>query len=522
MYLHRTLFAGFLIMTLLLTSRITMAQDVKTLVMPGKLITGHAELESECASCHKTFDKQGQRQLCLDCHEEIADDIEGQHGYHGQRAEVQDSQCSSCHAEHQGRDAVIVFLDEDKFDHRFTDFELADAHTDVDCADCHSPDLKYREAPNECAGCHLEDQHHEGAMGDDCGSCHQPTEWLEAKFDHSTTDYPLLGKHSEAKCLDCHEDRTFPDPPTNCFGCHAADDNHEGRNGEECESCHNPKDWTDTSFDHRRDTEFELLGKHALLECGDCHSEDPYADELEPLCASCHREDDNHDGHNGEECGTCHNNSDWKESTFVHDLQTDYPLNGAHREVACNDCHVEPIFEVALETTCVSCHRDDDAHETSLGTQCENCHTEVNWEDPVFFDHDLTSFPLLGKHSEPECTDCHSNQTYGDTESECVACHEEDDPHNGHFDRSCGSCHNPVAWDKWIFDHDLQTDFPLTGAHVTVACDDCHRSPLETIKAIDDSCGTCHRNDDIHDGEFGTRCGRCHTADSFTEVRSIQ
>jgi hypothetical protein len=72
------------------------------------------------------------------------------------------------------------------------------------------------------------------------------------------------------------------------------------------------------------------------------------------------------------------------------------------------------------------------------------------------------------------------------------------------------------------FDHDLQTEFPLAGAHVTVNCDDCHRSPLERIKAIDRSCRTCHRSHDVHDGEFGTDCGRCHTADSFSEVRSIQ
>ncbi len=522
MHLQSTLSFGLVMTIALFTSRITAAQDIETLVMPGEVIAGHLELESECSSCHKLFDKEGQRQLCMDCHEDIGSDVEQQRGYHGLRAEAQTDQCSSCHTDHEGRDATIVILDTDTFDHRFTDFPLADSHTEAQCEDCHAADSVYRETAAECVDCHSEDQPHQEVMGTECGTCHQPTEWLEAIFDHETTEFPLLGKHRDAVCLDCHEDRTFPKPPTTCFGCHESDDQHEGRNGEECKTCHNPTDWTDTSFDHRRDTDFDLLGKHALLECKDCHSEDPYADKLEPVCITCHLEDDNHDAHNGEECGTCHNNSDWTESTFVHDLQTDYALNGAHKEVVCNECHIEPIFEVALNTTCDSCHLDDDAHEKSLGTQCENCHTEVSWQDPVFFDHELTTFPLLGKHSEQECEGCHTNQAFGDTASDCVDCHNEENPHRGNFDRACGECHNPVAWDKWTFDHDLQTDFPLAGAHETVTCDDCHRSALEKIKAIDGSCRTCHRTHDIHDGEFGANCGRCHTANSFTEVRSIQ
>jgi hypothetical protein len=62
----------------------------------------------------------------------------------------------------------------------------------------------------------------------------------------------------------------------------------------------------------------------------------------------------------------------------------------------------------------------------------------------------------------------------------------------------------------------------LTGAHIGVVCEDCHRSSLAKMKLTNGSCGDCHRADDIHDGEFGPDCGRCHGADSFTEVRAIQ
>jgi len=509
-------------MLAILTSHNTAAQELESLVMPGEVIIGHAELENECSSCHKMFDKEGQKQLCLDCHEDVASDVDLGEGFHGLRAEVQTDQCSSCHTEHEGRDAIVVILDEETFDHRFTDFDLEGAHAEAECSDCHSEDKNHRETVSDCVGCHQEDEPHEDTMGSKCATCHQPTEWIEATFDHDTTEFPLIGEHLVAACLDCHEDQTFPNPPNTCFDCHADDDAHDGRSGNDCGNCHNPTDWKDSRFDHSRDTEFDLLGRHAELTCGDCHSENPFQDTMDKTCTSCHLEDDEHDKHNGGQCDTCHSSADWAKPFFDHDRDTDYKLLGGHREVACNDCHVEPIFEVELTATCDSCHLEDDVHEQTLGTQCESCHTEVNWEDPVFFDHDLSPFPLLGVHAENECEDCHKTQLFGETESECVSCHQDDDPHRGNFDDQCGDCHNPVAWDKWSFNHDLQTDFALTGAHVDVACDDCHRSSLSKMTSVSGSCGSCHRANDIHDGEFGPDCGRCHSADSFTEVRSVQ
>lgn len=506
----------------LLTIANTHAQDIETLVMPGEVIRGHVEYESECSACHKMFDKGGQRELCLDCHEDVAADVSGRSGYHGLFGEAREEQCATCHTEHEGRDAIVVILDEPGFDHLYTDFELLDSHLEAECADCHAPGDKHRDAASDCAACHGEDEPHAGVMGDDCGSCHQPTEWLEAEFDHSTTDYPLLGNHLDTACLDCHEDRTFPAPPTDCVGCHLEDDAHDGRSGEQCENCHNPTDWHDSSFDHLRDTDFELLGSHASLACGDCHSDNPFEDTMDMNCVSCHLEDDAHDKHRGDECDSCHASTKWAEPVFDHDVQTDFLLRGGHRELACNDCHVEPVFVVELENNCESCHRDDEPHAGSLGSQCANCHTEVSWQDPVFFDHDLGSFPLLGLHADNDCGDCHASQEFGNTGSDCVGCHVDDDPHSGNFDEQCESCHNPVGWDRWTFDHNTQTEFALTGAHVEVACDDCHRTSLASMQSTGGSCGSCHRSSDAHDGEFGFDCGRCHSADSFREVRSVQ
>ena len=514
--------AGVMMITVLTTTPDCFAQDFETVLMPGKVIGGHAEIEAECSSCHVMFDKTAQRQRCMDCHEEVAADIAAKTGFHGLQAAANIDQCASCHTDHEGRDAVIVDLDADAFDHAFTDFALDGAHLDTSCKDCHADDKKYRTAPSDCAACHRDDTPHAESLDDDCGACHKSTEWSFARFDHDTTNYALLGKHQDTACLDCHEDHTFVGAPRTCYGCHQSDDAHDGRSGQKCESCHNPRDWHDSSFDHFRDTDFPLQNKHAGLQCTDCHSDKPFDDQLEMKCVGCHREDDAHKQHYGDECQSCHDSDEWQSSFFNHDDDTTYKLAGLHREVVCVDCHIEPIFEVKLETSCDACHGTKDPHEGLLGTSCESCHTEAKWQDPLFFDHDLTEFPLLGAHATTECDGCHVGHAFANDDTACASCHRDDDTHSGNLGTRCDTCHNPVAWDLWLFDHATQSDFALTGAHQGVACNDCHRSSLEKIRKIGGSCRDCHRSDDIHDGEFGTDCGRCHTVESFLEVRSLQ
>ena len=515
-------YAGILIMLVCLTHQTSGAQTIESLVMPGQVIAGHAEVEAECAACHKRFDRGAQNGLCLDCHEDVAADVDGEAGFHGKSDDVAGGQCASCHTDHEGRNADILGLDEASFDHELTDFELLGKHLDTECGSCHEPAAKRRDAPGSCIDCHREDEPHEGNLGAECGDCHNPRGWADTMFDHDSTGFALLGKHRDAACLDCHEDQTHQNTPTTCFGCHADDDAHDGRSGQQCENCHNPSDWQDTSFNHARDTEFPLDGRHAELSCNDCHSEDPFDDVMDMACVACHLEDDNHDGHNGTDCANCHVTEAWSDIVFDHNAHTDFALHGTHTTTACNDCHVDPIFETSPDNECSGCHRDDEVHEGQLGDRCNACHDETAWKDAPFFDHDLSSFPLLGAHDIAECDACHQTQAFHDTDSRCVGCHLEDDSHDGAFERQCESCHNPVAWDLWLFDHNTQTDFFLEGAHADVACNDCHRSSLDSMRKRGAYCADCHRSDDIHDGEFGVNCGRCHSDSSFKEVRSLQ
>ena len=163
------------------------AQDIETLVMPGEVIADHADIEADCSSCHAMFNKSAQRGLCMDCHEEVATDIDSTGGYHGHHPDASNDQCATCHTDHEGRDALVVILDESAFDHAFTDFELLGTHLENECGDCHKAEEKHRDAPSECVGCHLEDKPHKDTMDDDCASCHEPTEWADARFDHDTT-----------------------------------------------------------------------------------------------------------------------------------------------------------------------------------------------------------------------------------------------------------------------------------------------------------------------------------------------
>jgi hypothetical protein len=495
------------------------------LVMPGPLIADHAQYESECGSCHVRFSRQSQRGLCLDCHKEIAEDFASETGFHALSPDVGDNECASCHTDHEGRDADVVGLVEQSFDHDLTRFPLRDSHTEPLCADCHTPDALFHAAETECVSCHLEDDQHMGHLGEQCADCHRETTWDDAFYDHeSESDYALTGAHASVECVGCHIDEQYEDTPTTCIGCHREDDSHMGTNGTECQDCHTTVQWEENTFDHFATTDFALVDGHAGLECDACHVGNKFEVETPTDCVGCHLEDDAHDGINGTQCEDCHRATEWLDVNFDHAVDTEFPLNGAHADIECADCHVEPVADSLPDTTCFGCHEDDDPHEQQLGDDCARCHAELTWTNEVRFDHDLTQFPLLGKHHEAECDDCHETHAYLDAPEQCDDCHLEDDIHESRFGSDCAFCHVPVDWLAWRFDHNVQTDFPLDGSHAGLDCNGCHSEPVSVTADIElpTGCVSCHRNDDVHKGQFGDRCADCHRTSSFTDIRALQ
>jgi len=336
-------------------------------------------------------------------------------------------------------------------------------------------------------------------------------------FNHDFTDFHLKGVHKTARCSSCHLDgKKFRDAPSNCVSCHKKIEPHFGRLGEKCADCHSETAWRPAKkFDHDK-TKFPLKDAHIKVACKSCHRGEKYKD-IGTQCMSCHDIQDVHRGNFGLKCDSCHAPGKWKTISFDHGRETKFPLNGAHKKAKCKSCHTGDLYKDKLKTTCISCHKKDDKHSGQLGVRCESCHNESDWKRDVLFDHDLTRFPLLGRHARAKCKACHATPAFKDAPTNCASCHK-DKHHQGRLGARCESCHNAVDWLQWTFDHARQTDFVLTGAHISTHCHACHaRQNVEKVSAPT-NCNGCHSADDVHRGGFGRNCERCHSTTSFKQM----
>jgi hypothetical protein len=408
--------------------------------------------------------------------------------------------------------------------------KLAKAHAkyEEDCSQCH---VKFdRQAQDKrCLDCHKETRAdvlaHTGYHGkmkpQACRECHTEHKGLDAlivtldkkEFDHKISDYPLNGKHQKVECEKCHvAGKKYREAPATCIACHKKDDKHKGTLGDKCADCHDDASWKEAKFDHSK-TKFALTGKHVDTKCVDCHLKGVYKD-TPKTCIACHKKDDEQKGHKGqygEKCETCHGAKLWKETTFNHDHDTKYVLNGKHRVIKCTACHTGNLYKVKTSQECIACHVKDDKHKESLGRECAKCHNEKSWKESPKFDHAKTSFPLLGKHVKVECKLCHEGAMYKQASKECVACHKKNDKHISTLGDKCADCHTDRDWKATLFDHD-KTKFRLKNAHkdAKVKCEACHKD-LKSYRNTLMDCVACHKKDDKHEGQVGPKCESCHT-----------
>ena len=464
----------------------------------------------ECKACHRPKVKfRDTPSTCLACHRKD-DRHKGTLG----------EKCETCHNDKTWKDV--------KFDHDKTQFALLGKHTDTKCEACHANN-RYKDTPRTCIACHRKDDTHKSRFGEKCESCHRADDW-KSQFNHAKQGhYPLLGKHAIAKCDACHRNPLYTEKlPTRCISCHKKDDVHKETLGDKCESCHKESGWTNTNFDHNRDTKFSLFNKHKVAVCGDCHKNG--LKEILPLvCVECHRKDDqkSHKGEFGKACETCHGDKGWTPSTFDHTKSTRYVLRDAHSLAKCVTCHIGKLYvkdgAKALPMDCVSCHRKDDAHKDQLGSKCEACHNERKWTG-VPYDHNKSKFKLTGSHARTQCKSCHRTPAYKDAPVLCAKCHDGDDIHKRTLGGKCETCHNTRSWKTWDFNHSRQADYPLDGAHVKVACISCHKRAAAEIAAAmplpTRSCFGCHSGDDTHSGGFGPLCERCHITRDWRTLKS--
>ncbi len=258
------------------------------------------------------------------------------------------SGCLGCH------DGVDRFGD---FDHDAYIFRLEGRHADAGCTQCHldartMADLQ--SLPQDCYACHARDDQHRGSYGTNCESCHNPLAWEDANFDHNLSRFKLEGEHAEVACAECHIDNVYENTPVDCYSCHSGDDAHNDSNGRQCETCHNPSDWEDATFDHGL-TNFPLDGGHARLECDRCHVADTFGG-LSFACINCHQDPGFHAGAFGSECASCHSVVSWSPAGFNKshpEPRVDEEGSGIyHGGASCRDCHPSSVFQ----SSCVSCH----------------------------------------------------------------------------------------------------------------------------------------------------------------------
>lgn len=509
-----------LISLLMLVTTNVHADSLELLLMPGDVVSSHKKYEQDCDQCHDTTDKDKQGQLCVQCHahENIADDINDKAGFHGRLPKLLQNNCKHCHADHKGRDANIVLLNAATFDHNKTDFQLKGTHKKTACKACHKSEKKYSEAPIACYSCHKKSDVHDGKQGKKCGSCHKATSWKQTAFDHAKTDFPLKGSHKETRCSACHINQKYKDTPKTCISCHQIQDIHHGSFGKKCDSCHNTSKWTKALFNHNKKTDFPLSGKHKNVLCNSCHVSNDLKKELPKKCYDCHKNDDSHKSQYGKKCESCHTSTSWQKHKFNHDKATKFPLLGKHKTSSCNRCHKSDLYDEKLKSGCIDCHKKDDVHQGNQGRACNSCHNEKGWHNNVLFDHDLSSFPLIGIHAATQCEECHISADYTDTPSACNQCHASDDEHETRLGTDCATCHNPNSWSTWLFDHDKSTDFNIDGAHKKLGCYDCHQSTSSGKLTASADCISCHRHDDIHNRLFGRQCGECHSTRNFKDI----
>ncbi len=504
------------------------------------LVGAHATVP--CQECHTSQQKNeyvGLRTDCFGCHQQ---DYDGTQAPNHRQSGI-GTDCQSCHALNAMNWGVSGVSFGGSFDHAKTGFPLVGGHAALACVQCHAGNV-FRAASTQCMSCHTQDfaaakaPPHTG-FASDCSTCHTMTAWQPATFNHATTPFPLTGGHlAVAPCVQCHVNNVYAGLSMTCYSCHQAQFTgavtpvpHSGF-PTDCSTCHstNPG-WAPSTFNHQTSS-FPLVGAHVTIACAQCHVNNRYVG-LATTCYGCHQQDftaANAPPHTGfaTDCTTCHTNTAWQPATFNH-ANTPFPLTGGHLAVApCAQCHVNNVY-AGLSMTCYSCHQvqftgaTTPVPHTGFPTDCSTCHTTNPGWAPSTFNHQTSSFPLVGAHLTLACAQCHVNNNYISLATTCYGCHQTQfttanaPPHTG-FSTDCTTCHTNTAWQPATFNH-ANTPFPLTGAHLTVTpCTQCHVNNVYAGLPV--TCYSCHQAQftgataPVPHAGFPTDCSTCHTTNA--------
>jgi hypothetical protein len=357
------------------------------------------------------------------------------------------------------------------------------------------------------------------------------------RFHHGKTEFALQGRHATVDCRACHESLVFSEAQSDCINCH--NDIHQQTVGLDCARCHTAANWlVDNITDLHQQNGFPLTGVHKDASCAQCHTAASSVQftRVGNECVSCHLTDfqsttnPNHPQAGfSTDCLECHDvfTTDWGTDKVNHDF---FPLTKGHEITDCKQCHVAGNF-ASTPSNCNACHQPDfDGAQSpnhvlaQFPNDCAQCHsTDPGWTPAEYTLHDATYFPIYsGKHQGQwsACTDCHTNAS-NFAEFSCTTCHVNPETDNGHVgvngyvydNTACFACHQTGDADV-AFNHN-STNFPLTGAHLTADCIECHAGGYVGTST---QCASCHTTDFNQTTDpnhvalnLPTDCAMCHT-----------
>ena len=332
----------------------------------------------------------------------------------------------------------------------------------------------------------------------------------------------------------------------------------------------------------------DLATPHAGLEgvpnCKKCHGREE--NKFRTQCLDCHRDlreriEANKGYHakpvvqDKKDCALCHldhNGRDfelirWTQSGGSRDqfdhAQTGYKLDGAHKKLACADCHHQKFQAPAggwknrdaldpkktmlgLPTKCEGCHTD--VHRKQFADRsCTACHNTERWTTASRnFDHAKTKYPLQGLHLDVSCKSCHKKASMDGTDvviyapqgglkfGQCVDCHSNPHRPENRWEK-CEDCHDVTrkfSETKISATRHAETGYALDGRHINSGCDSCHggaggyKSRIRELPKGD--CTPCH-SANTHETPAvrslrppyanlsdASRCSSCHTTEGFS------
>ncbi len=162
----------------------------------------------------------------------------------------------------------------------------------------------------------------------------------------------------------------------------------------------------------------------------------------------------------------------WFGAKFDHLAVTGYALTGMHATLECTACHANNKFK-GTPSACLRATRRTSPGPTTRRTcraTCRTiaavCHSTTDWLNAKFDHTAFTGYALTGMHATLTCVQCHVNNQYVSTPTDCYSCHKADfaattNPNHvaTGMPTNCSICHTTSAWSPSSFDHS-RTAFP--------------------------------------------------------------